>query len=248
MPFILRFDDVAPTMAWAKFLPMKATLENHRIPCLLGVVPECQDETLCVEPPRPDFFDRVRRWKDLGDTIAQHGTFHAYQTKDAGILNISRGSEFAGLSLEDQLSRCKIGKTILEREEVWQPYFMPPNHSFDHHTLDALKQLGFEAITDGYGFWPYQMRGITLVPQLTATPVKVAFGVWTICVHVNTASTQEISRLVRFSAQNKAAFISFEEAVTYRRPPALVSAPLRSFSALALKTMRRIRGARTPSG
>ena len=123
--YIIRFDDITPGMAWSKFLPFKEMLEKNGIKSLLGVVPESRDHKLEVEDVRKDFFELVRSWALYGDSIAQHGMYHCYDSNSAGILTINPRSEFAGHSYEDQLNRIRKGKDILIDEGVWQPWFMP---------------------------------------------------------------------------------------------------------------------------
>jgi predicted deacetylase len=239
--YILRFDDIAPGMAWQKFLPIKTRLQAWGVRSVLGVVPECQDEGLACEPAREDFFTLIRAYKNYGDTIAQHGCFHRYSTNSAGLLGINQRSEFAGLSFHEQLELLSHGKDKLIAENVWEPYFMAPAHSLDEHTLDALRQLEFHAITDGYGFFPYVLRGIKLVPQLTASPFNIGFGYCTICVHVNTASEQSLVTLMNFIERNKAQFVDFKDVVALPVGRSLLSPFMRWMTRMTLQMLRMVR-------
>lgn len=207
--FILRFDDITPGMAWSKFLPVKEKLESIGVKSLLGVVPDCRDSSLTVEQERTDFFDYVRHWVVYGDTIAQHGTFHTYTNENSGILKINNRSEFAGITKSEQLKLLNKGKQILEIEGVWQPYFMAPAHSFDLETVKALSELNFIAITDGYGFFPYKLGNIVMVPQLTSFPFDTGFGYVTICLHINNMLQDEIDKLYAFTEKNQERFVDF---------------------------------------
>ena len=211
--YILRFDDVAPGMAWSRFLPLKSELEQLGIKSLLGVVPDCRDPKLYHEARKPDFFDWVRRWAEYGDSIAQHGTYHVYDQPASGILGINAKSEFAGHPYKKQVERLTHGKRILEREGVWQPYFMAPAHSFDETTLDALHALGFKAVTDGYGLFPYRHKNIVLVPQLTSFPLRPGFGICTIGLHVNSMNPMQARKVVAFAEIHRKNFMRFDEAV-----------------------------------
>lgn len=211
--FIIRFDDICSTMAWSKFLEIKSRLEELNVKSILGVVPECRDPKLDVGEHSIDFFDRVRRWQGFGDTIAQHGTFHIYDSCSSGILGINSRSEFAGHDYQLQLDRINYGKQILIEEGVWQPYFMAPAHSFDKNTIKALTQLDFLAITDGYGFYPYRFDSIVMVPQLTSFPLNVGFGYSTICLHTNTISQMGINRLLAFVEKYIDQFVDFKDVV-----------------------------------
>jgi predicted deacetylase len=239
--YIIRFDDVAPAMAWGKFLPLKQFMEQLEVRCLLGVVPDCRDPVLEVETKRSDFFDLVRSWKSFGDTIAQHGTHHIYETSDAGLLGIHPRSEFAGLPYDIQLARIQQGRAMLESEGVWAPVFMPPSHSFDLNTVMALKALGFRAITDGVGFFPYMISGLKLVPQLLGRPFAFGFGVITICVHVNSIEQQDIEQLKRFVIKRRKQFVSFDEVLGEPVYQSFWAAFLRVVTAYLLKLLRSIR-------
>jgi predicted deacetylase len=133
--YILRFDDITPTMSWSKFMPFKIKIESLNIKSILGVVPDCRDQALIVEPPNKDFFSFIRRCMYYGDAIAQHGTYHSYTTDNSGLLGINRRSEFASHSFEFQHDLIETGKRILMNEGVWQPWFMAPAHSYDLSTI-----------------------------------------------------------------------------------------------------------------
>jgi predicted deacetylase len=235
---IIRFDDVSPSMAWSKFLPLKRTLEEIGIRSVLGVVPDCKDPKLCVEEERPDFFDLVREWQKFGDTIAQHGTHHVYTTNETGLLGINHYSEFAGHSEATQMHLLEVGKTRLEAEGVWQPYFMAPAHSFDAVTLKCLKLNGFWACTDGYGFAPYRREGIVLVPQLASKPFNVGFGVATVCLHINNMSKSQLAELRDNILINKDRFIDFKSALITPSNSHALHIGLRAATKISLNALR----------
>ena len=235
---ILRFDDITPGMSWSKFIPLKRTLDKLGIKSILGVVPDCRDKSLSIENPRSDFFDLIRGYKESGDTIVQHGTFHKYTSDDSGLLGINKFSEFSGLDFSDQKSIIQKGKEILINEGVWEPYFMAPAHSFDTNTLKALKDLDFLAITDGYGFYPYMLEGLLLIPQLTSFHLPVNLGVQTMCIHVNGMDSSELESLSKFLSRNKEKFISFEDAIKMDIKSSLLSSSLRFLSKKVLSIKR----------
>jgi predicted deacetylase len=239
--FVLRFDDIAPEMAWSKFDQIQNAMVTHDVKPIVGVVPHCLDPEIMVEPKNDRFWERVRHWNELGWTIAQHGYTHQYESADAGVLGINNNSEFAGLPFEIQLEKLRNGKAIMEREGVWQPVFMAPAHSFDMETIRALEELNFRYLTDGYGLYPYRIDGITALPQLFAKPVNFGFGIYTICVHINSMSPTQIAELVRFVRENSWRFISFEHAVRRRCGIPGIEVLCRGFLSKAIPTIRMIR-------
>ena len=222
MRYILRFDDVSPKMAWSKFLPFKAKLLELGIKSVLGVVPHCMDESISAEQENNKFFDYVRQCMKYGDTVAQHGTHHVYCTNSPGILRINNRSEFAGLGYEEQYSKLKKGKEILQNERCWEPHFMAPAHSFDRVTIQALSSLGFETMTDGYGLYPYNIGNILLVPQMFSKPINFGFGISTLCIHINNMSNDEITKLLSFVTKNKDLFINYKDVINLSKSPPLI--------------------------
>lgn len=240
--FVLRFDDVTPHMAWSRFGDIEKLLLQQDIPALVGVVPNCLDEEIMVEPgSAPVFWDRVRVWQSKGWAVAQHGYTHRYETRDPGILGINARSEFSGLSYEQQAAKLAAGKDIMQREGVWQPIFMAPAHSFDARTVRALRELGFRYLTDGYGLYPYEIEGLIAVPQLFASPVHVGFGIYTICVHINNISDARLAKLSAFIERHARQFIGFEEASAIRCTTPLVPAFARHVLRLALPAARALK-------
>ncbi|MEO6959748.1 MAG: DUF2334 domain-containing protein [Burkholderiaceae bacterium] len=238
--FIIRFDDITPTMAWSKFSNIEKTLIDFDIKPIMGVVPLNKDAQLIAEPQREDFWSVVKGWRAKGWTIAQHGYTHEYVTTDPGILKINRGSEFSGLPYEEQYRKLKAGKEILGANDVWQPVFMAPAHSFDRFTISALTDLGFKSLTDGYGVYPYMIENIRALPQLFSAPIHFGFGVYTFCMHVNAMTMEQINHIDSFLRKNHRRFISFDEALAMKSC-AVVSRTARYFSKVGLCTARGLR-------
>jgi len=239
--YLIRFDDVVPAMAWSRFAPFERIAADLALPFLIGVVPDCRDPKLAVEPQRDDFWDWVRARKEAGWTIAQHGFQHLYETDARGLLGIGRKSEFAGLTYDLQFKKLLAGKAIMQRESVWSGVFMAPSHSFDEITVQALRDLEFTALTDGFGFYPYNIQGLIAVPQLVARPLGFGFGVETICLHVNTMNDEAIARMIEFIRVHKHQIISFDEALRIQATVPLIAPALRQATAAALKARRAVR-------
>jgi predicted deacetylase len=239
--FILRFDDIAPGMAWSRFSAFDALASELDIPLLVGVVPHCLDSKLTREPAKANFWDVVRVWAGRGWTIAQHGYTHQYVTKIPGILAIGNKSELAGLDYQEQYAKLKAGKDILVQQGVWQPVFMAPSHSFDYITLQALSDLEFYYLTDGYGVYPYKIGALTAVPQLFGSPAHFGFGVYTICLHVNNMSEAQIQNMLCFMREQREQFISFDNAVAMGSPLPGVAMASRFVTSAILRIIRNSR-------
>ncbi len=208
----MRFDDINPRMDWQRFLKIKDILEKYNISSILGVVPDCKDYNLMVSNDFPDYFNYLRRCKSFGDTIAQHGYQHLYDSISKGLFSNSLVSEFAGHDFKKQLKKLSQGKNILKKELLWDPIFMAPGHSFDENTLKALKDLNFRIILDGFSLFPYIENKLIFIPQISSNPLPIIFpGISQLCIHINTISDKELERLIVFIKRNHSKFISLKD-------------------------------------
>lgn len=208
MQCMIRMDDITPDMDWKKFHQVRAVFDSYGIKPLIGIVPDNRDVKLSIEEKRTEFWEIVRSLQQSGWTVAQHGTYHQYVTKDCGILGLKKASEFAGLSYEEQFSKLQTGKNILEENGVYSDVFMAPGHTYDKNTVRALKNLGFHTVTDGLYSKPYHMDGILFIPCRLKEYRNVS-GIDTICLHSNMMSEKEIKNLEQFCRKNKENIISF---------------------------------------
>ena len=210
--YLMRFDDINPRMDWRNFFAIKKVLEKYNIKSVLGVVPKCEDKYLEVEKVYPNYYEVLRRFSIYGDTIAQHGYEHLYNSKSPGFFGNSPNSEFAGNSYKNQLIKLSKGKEILIKKILWSPVFMAPNHSFDHLTIRVLKELDFKIILDGFSLFPFIKYNLYFIPQISSRPLPSYLPFLSqLCVHVNTISEEEINQLILFIEKNHKLFIKLED-------------------------------------
>ena len=195
--FLLRFDDICPTLNWSVWARVESILDRHGVKPLLAVVPENRDARLMVDPPNPDFWARVRDWQARGWTIAMHGYRHEYVTQDPGIIGLNARSEFAGLSYADQKEKIEKALAILLNEEVAPEAWIGPAHAFDQTTVRVLLEYGLRIISDGFYFRPVQKFGATWIPQQLWKFRRLPAGLWTVCYHTNGFSEDSIIKLER---------------------------------------------------
>ena len=197
--YLVRFDDICPTMNWSTWEAVEAHLVRHGVKPILAVVPDNQDPSLEVDPPRADFWDRVRRWQAMGYTIALHGYQHRYVNQNSGLMGLTPKSEFAGLPAADQEAKLRAALAIFEREGVRAEAWVAPSHSFDRATVAILARLGVRTISDG--LWPRpftEASGITWVPQQLWDFRPKPEGVWTVCSHHNHWTPERVERFGGF--------------------------------------------------
>ncbi|HJV90109.1 MAG TPA: DUF2334 domain-containing protein [Holophagaceae bacterium] len=191
--YLVRFDDICPTMNWEVWEGIEAHLDRHGVKPILAVVPDNQDPKLVVDPPRADFWDRVRGWQAKGYTIAIHGYQHRYINRNGGIMGLTPQSEFAGLPAAEQEMKLRNGLAIFEAQGVKADAWVAPSHSFDRTTVDLLAKLGVPVISDG--LWPMPFtgdNGITWVPQQLWSFHPMKPGIWTVCNHHNGWSREKL--------------------------------------------------------
>lgn len=194
--YLVRFDDICPTMNWSLWASIEEVLHACGVQPILAVVPDNRDPKLQVEPPRPDFWGWVREKQTAGWSIALHGYQHLYETTDAGLLGINARSEFAGLPFERQREKLLRAVEVFHSHGIRLEAFVAPAHSFDQHTLLVLQELGITVISDGFFLYPRVHQGMLWVPQQMWQFRPAPLGVWTVCFHHNRLGARDLRRLI----------------------------------------------------
>jgi predicted deacetylase len=191
--FILRFDDICPTMNWRTWHILERDLCELNVKPIVAVIPDNRDKNLMVSSPAVnDFWSNVRTWQKRGWTIGLHGYQHRYLTNVPGRYGTMARSEFAGLPYEIQEIKLRNAIRIFREQQVLPEVWVAPAHSFDATTITILSELGVRIISDGYAIYPYQdAHGVTWIPQQFGKFRKLPFGVWTICCHFNQWTDEE---------------------------------------------------------
>ena len=196
--YLLRFDDLCPTMNWQIWADVEKALLEYELKPLLAVVPDNQDSVLQAGPARPDFWGEVRKWQARGWTIGLHGYQHACLIPEGGMLGIARRGEFAGLPQKEQRSKLQKAVDIFRSQLVKPEVWVAPAHSFDQATLAALQEVGIGVISDGFALAPYQdAGGLLWVPQQLWRCRWRPFGIWTVCYHHNRWTREDVAKFRR---------------------------------------------------
>jgi predicted deacetylase len=193
--YLIRFDDICPTMNWAIWEKVEETLVSLAVKPIMAVVPDNHDPQLRAGEANLKFWERVRGWQLRGWTIGLHGYQHLALTHDGGILRINRTAEFSGLPFDTQKAKLQRALAIFASMGVRPDVWVAPWHSFDGNTLRALRELGLHCLSDGFSLYPYlDSGGILRIPQQLWGLRRVPFGVWTVCVHTNLWSDHDVAR------------------------------------------------------
>jgi predicted deacetylase len=210
--FLLRFDDICPTMRWSIWNDVESVLIKTGVRPILAVVPDNRDEDLICDPPDANFWTRVRTWQERGWTIGLHGYQHRYVTQEAGMFGRMARSEFAGLPQDVQEAKLRNALQIFREHKISPELWVAPAHSFDLNTIAALSNVGMHTISDGYALYPYQdSQGITWIPQQIGRFRNLPFGVWTICHHINDWTSREAAQFDRDLSKFTSRFTSMPD-------------------------------------
>jgi hypothetical protein len=211
--YLLRFDDLCPTMSGERFESFLAILNRYSLKPILAVVPDNQDPELKIDAPDPQFWDRMRELESAGATIAMHGYRHLCASRGKSILGLHSMTEFAGVDEQTQRQWIRAGLAILRGHHLNPRLFVAPRHGFDRATLRALVAEGLPFLSDGFATRPFTCQNVVWIPQQLWEPVNKSAGLWTICIHTNTASAALAQKLDGFLATNAERFSSFDDVI-----------------------------------
>lgn len=196
--YLIRFDDICPTMNWAVWEQVEKILVDLKIAPILAVIPDNRNEKLKFEKERTDFWEKVRTWKKRGWSIGLHGLHHQYCNKNAGLMKLNPNSEFAGLSRGEQEVKLHKAMQIFHDQGISPDIWIAPSHSFDRVTISILNNLGLRRVSDGYSLFPYvDAHGVMWVPQQLWKMRRRFLGVWTVCYHPNLWSQRDVNRFYK---------------------------------------------------
>jgi predicted deacetylase len=238
--YLLRFDDLCPTFSragWERFVPL---IEEFGIKPILAVVPDNQDPALQLAPPDSDFWAGMRAMEAAGAAIALHGYRHRCDSAGRGLLPLHQQTEFAGVPEATQREWIHAGLAILRGHGLNPRIWVAPRHGFDGGTLRALAAEGIETVSDGLARAPFTRGGVTWIPQQLWAPVEKSKGLWTICVHSNTAHDSLVDELRAFLGKHAAQLTSVERVLAEFEPSEL-SPSERLYEGFALWRMRASR-------
>lgn len=184
--YLLRFDDICPTMNWGMWNLIEDALVKATIRPIMAVIPDNRDPKLRIEPPDPMFWDRVRSWQARGWAIGVHGHHHRPIDQARRMIGSAGWSEFVGRGFAEQDAKVEKALAIFANHEVRADAWIAPNHSFDATTVSILRRRGLHVIVDSFSLFPHRDdEGMMWVPQQLWDLRRRAFGVWTVCFHHN---------------------------------------------------------------
>jgi predicted deacetylase len=216
--YLLRFDDLCPTRSRANWAPFQKLIEEFALKPILAIVPDNRDPSLIFDSSDPDFWPQMRALEAAGAVIALHGYQHLCLSRGRSLVPLYRETEFAGVSREMQRQRIAAGIALLRGHGLNPQVWVAPRHGFDRATLTALRSEGIGIVSDGFARVPFTRHGLTWVPQQLWAPEEKRHGLWTICLHINTAGPAAADQLRAFLRLHAAQFTSIETVLAQTWP------------------------------
>ena len=212
--YLLRFDDLCPTMDRRRWERFSSLIARFGIQPILAVVPDNLDPELQRDMPYAGFWDEMLALDASGAAIGLHGYRHLCLATGRSLIPLHKQSEFAGASREQQQEWIRAGLATLRSKGLQPRIWVAPRHGFDRTTLEVLREEGIGAISDGFAKRPFRDRSLTWIPQQLWQPVEKASGLWTICIHSNSASEQDVAQLESFLTRFGDRFTSLERVLS----------------------------------
>lgn len=231
--YLLRFDDLCPTISREPWRALTALIAEYRLHPILAIVPENRDPELQHSLPDPEFWANMRKMQTAGAVVALHGYRHLSASPGRSLIPLARYSEFAGMAPATQRTWIREGLRILRAQGLNPRLWVAPRHGFDQHTLHALIGEGIAVISDGLARTPILRDGVTWIPQQLWAPCNKSKGLWTICIHPNTATAADIEALRAFIRARAAQCTSLDR-VLADFPPQPLSVSEAIYARLAL--------------
>lgn len=206
--YIIRLDDACEKRNIRNWDRMECLLDKYSVLPIVGIIPNCEDPDMEKYDTDSCFWERARSWEDKNWTIALHGYSHVFVSQEGGLNPVNKYSEFAGVSLEQQKQKIKMGLQTLSAHGISPKIFFAPAHTFDDNTLRALLECSdIRIISDTIANSVYtDSKGFTYIPQQAGAVRNLPFRTVTFCYHPNTMIDADFERLEQFIAQNRKAF------------------------------------------
>lgn len=241
--YLLRCDDLCPATPLERWRRVESLIEEFSLQPILAVVPDNRDPELGLSTPDPAFWQRIHALEVSGAVVGLHGYRHICASHGRSLMRLAPTSEFAGVPAQIQRTWIIEGLRILRAHGLNPRIWVAPRHGFDRNTLNALGAEGIALISDGFARIPFRSGGATWIPQQLWGPVNKPKGLWTICVHANTASDADISALRAFLNAHADQFTSIDR-VLFRSQPATLTLAESLYAEAALWRLKASRAVR----
>jgi hypothetical protein len=183
-----------------KWLMLETVFDSVDVKPIVAVVPDNHDPVLnCTTRPDPLFWTTVRRWQAKGWTIGMHGYTHVmHRCKGKHFVPLHDRSEFVDLEYEQQANLIRASWRCFISQNIEPTIWVAPAHSFDKCTLRAIRdETSIRIVSDGIARDQYFAEDFYWIPQQLWSLAEKSSGLWTVCLHPNTMSDEDIFGLRR---------------------------------------------------
>tara|TARA_B100000780_G_C21012749_1_gene405637 strand:- start:102 stop:869 length:768 start_codon:yes stop_codon:yes gene_type:complete len=217
--FLVRLDDACPTMDHEKWEYLEKLFDEFSIKPLVAVVPDNTDKSLIHKKADPFFWKKALSWQNKSWGIALHGYQHnMHPTNSKQILPFYKRSEFSGLPYEDQALKIRKGYKIMQSHGLNPNIWIGPAHCFNKLTLKAIaNETPIKIVSDGMALNYYYEDNFYWIPQQLWNFKKKDSGLWTICIHPNTMSNEDLNRFRNAIIEYKDKIISLSDIKLIKR-------------------------------
>ena len=193
--YLIRLDDASEFSDLKKWKKIESILDNNNVKPIVAVIPKNEDKLISYSNSNKRFWELIRSWDKKGWAIAMHGYKHLFHevNRKSLIFPFYNRSEFGGLSVKSQKQIIKKSLKIFKSKKVLPTVWIAPAHSFDENTIKAIsEETSINIISDGIAFFPYFLSGFYFIPQQIWELKERLFGIWTVCLHPDTMTENEI--------------------------------------------------------
>lgn len=194
--YLIRLDDASPYSDLKKWNRLEKIFDKYEVKPIIASIPDNKDKTIKYSSPNSKYWEWIKCMDKKGWSIALHGYQHLFHKIDRkkNIFPYYGRSEFSGLSLKEQRDKIRKGFKIFKKNNIKPTVWVAPGHCFDSITLKALKlETDIKIISDGIAFNQYKKFDFHFIPQQLWNYKVRPFGLWTICLHPDTMSLNEIN-------------------------------------------------------
>lgn len=211
--YLIRLDDASEYMDVEKWKKIEEILDKHEIKPIVGIIPKNEDESMIKNYKyNSEFIQVAKSWQRKNWTIAMHGYDHVYITHEGGINPVQKRSEFAGVPLEKQKEKIRLGIQKMQECGLQPTVFFAPSHTFDENTIKALKEeTNIRIMSDTIANDVYFEDDIYFIPQQSGKCRKLPFKIVTFCYHPNEMKVEDFVELEEFIKCNRKKMISVDE-------------------------------------
>ena len=210
--YLIRLDDASEHWNKNNWHRMYDLLSKYSVAPIFAIIPQNTDPVLLKYPLDKEYSKTILEWISVGWEPALHGCNHFFDSDCKGINPVNNYSEFAGVSLDEQKRKIRVGYESLKNKGIDAKIFVAPAHTFDENTIEALRsETPIRIISDTVANDVYYEDEFYYIPQQSGKVRNLPFKVTTFCYHPNTMDDSAFEELENFFIRHQKKFISFSD-------------------------------------